>query len=133
MYKDLNFPILIVHRDIKADTVAGERVRKFTQYRRRALEYGCPGKTSRFFRVFLALDTVARERGVGGDDARQSQFDRQVRHCVDVRVGQLAFEQLAVHNLSHVAIGELLRHLLQRCVGIFILYLFHSVVSCSHG
>ncbi|MBB3104530.1 Orn/Lys/Arg decarboxylase N-terminal domain-containing protein [Azomonas macrocytogenes] len=26
-YKDLNFPILIVHRDIKADTVAGERVR----------------------------------------------------------------------------------------------------------
>ncbi|MGH8486947.1 MAG: Orn/Lys/Arg decarboxylase N-terminal domain-containing protein, partial [Pseudomonas sp.] len=27
MYKDLNFPILIVHRDIKADTLAGERVR----------------------------------------------------------------------------------------------------------
>ena len=27
MYKDLKFPILIVHRDIKADTVAGERVR----------------------------------------------------------------------------------------------------------
>jgi arginine decarboxylase len=28
MYKDLKFPILIVHRDIKADTVAGERVRE---------------------------------------------------------------------------------------------------------
>jgi arginine decarboxylase len=27
MYKDLKFPILMVHRDIKADTVAGERVR----------------------------------------------------------------------------------------------------------
>jgi len=27
MYKDLQFPILIVHRDIKADTVAGDRVR----------------------------------------------------------------------------------------------------------
>ena len=27
MYKDLKFPILIVHRDIKADSVAGERVR----------------------------------------------------------------------------------------------------------
>ena len=26
MYKDLKFPVLIVHRDIKADTVAGERV-----------------------------------------------------------------------------------------------------------
>jgi len=28
MYKDLKFPILIVHRDIKADTVAGQRVRE---------------------------------------------------------------------------------------------------------
>lgn len=28
MHKDLKFPILIVHRDIKADTVAGERVRE---------------------------------------------------------------------------------------------------------
>ena len=27
MYKDLKFPILIVHSDIKADTVAGDRVR----------------------------------------------------------------------------------------------------------
>lgn len=27
MYQDLKFPILIVHRDIKADTVAGDRVR----------------------------------------------------------------------------------------------------------
>lgn len=27
MYKDLKFPVLIVHRDIKADTVAGDRVR----------------------------------------------------------------------------------------------------------
>ncbi|UIP87852.1 Orn/Lys/Arg decarboxylase N-terminal domain-containing protein [Pseudomonas phenolilytica] len=27
MYKDLKFPVLIVHRDIKADTVAGERIR----------------------------------------------------------------------------------------------------------
>ena len=27
MYKDLNFPVLIVHRDIKTDSVAGERVR----------------------------------------------------------------------------------------------------------
>ncbi|MGH8374979.1 MAG: Orn/Lys/Arg decarboxylase N-terminal domain-containing protein, partial [Pseudomonas sp.] len=27
MYKDLKFPVLIVHRDIKADSVAGDRVR----------------------------------------------------------------------------------------------------------
>ncbi|MGC1332150.1 Orn/Lys/Arg decarboxylase N-terminal domain-containing protein, partial [Pseudomonas sp.] len=27
MYKDLKFPVLIVHRDVKADTVAGARVR----------------------------------------------------------------------------------------------------------
>lgn len=27
MYKDLKFPVLIVHRDVKADSVAGERVR----------------------------------------------------------------------------------------------------------
>ncbi|KFX69349.1 lysine decarboxylase [Pseudomonas taeanensis MS-3] len=31
MYKDLKFPILIVHRDIKADTVAGDRVRAIAQ------------------------------------------------------------------------------------------------------
>jgi hypothetical protein len=31
MYKDLKFPILIVHRDIKADTVAGDRVRGIAQ------------------------------------------------------------------------------------------------------
>ncbi|MCF7202426.1 arginine/lysine/ornithine decarboxylase [Pseudomonas oligotrophica] len=27
MYKELNFPVLIVHRDVKADTVAGQRIR----------------------------------------------------------------------------------------------------------
>lgn len=31
MYKDLKFPILIVHRDIKADSVAGDRVRGIAQ------------------------------------------------------------------------------------------------------
>ncbi|MEG0858881.1 MAG: arginine/lysine/ornithine decarboxylase [Pseudomonas sp.] len=31
MYKDLKFPVLIVHRDIKADTVAGERVRAIAE------------------------------------------------------------------------------------------------------
>jgi arginine decarboxylase len=31
MYKDLNFPVLIVHRDIKADTVAGDRVRAIAE------------------------------------------------------------------------------------------------------
>ncbi|UVE19488.1 arginine/lysine/ornithine decarboxylase [Pseudomonas sp. LS44] len=31
MYKDLKFPILIVHRDIKADTVAGDRVREIAR------------------------------------------------------------------------------------------------------
>ncbi|RWU18146.1 lysine decarboxylase [Pseudomonas alkylphenolica] len=31
MYKDLKFPVLIVHREIKADTVAGERVRGIAQ------------------------------------------------------------------------------------------------------
>ncbi|MGH8433014.1 MAG: Orn/Lys/Arg decarboxylase N-terminal domain-containing protein [Pseudomonas sp.] len=31
MYKDLKFPVLIVHRDIKADTVAGDRVREIAR------------------------------------------------------------------------------------------------------
>ncbi|ARU88128.1 Orn/Lys/Arg decarboxylase N-terminal domain-containing protein [Pseudomonas sp. M30-35] len=31
MHKDLKFPVLIVHRDIKADTVAGDRVRAIAQ------------------------------------------------------------------------------------------------------
>ncbi|WP_397378180.1 Orn/Lys/Arg decarboxylase N-terminal domain-containing protein [Pseudomonas sp.] len=31
MYKDLKFPVLIVHRDIKADTAAGDRVRAIAQ------------------------------------------------------------------------------------------------------
>lgn len=31
MYKDLKFPVLIVHRDIKADSVAGDRVRAIAQ------------------------------------------------------------------------------------------------------
>ncbi|MGY4493758.1 Orn/Lys/Arg family decarboxylase [Pseudomonas sp. TE3610] len=31
MYKDLKFPVLIVHRDVKADTVAGARVRGIAQ------------------------------------------------------------------------------------------------------
>ena len=31
MYKDLKFPVLIVHRDIKADTGAGDRVRAIAQ------------------------------------------------------------------------------------------------------
>lgn len=31
MYKDLKFPVLIVHRDIKSDTVAGDRVRGIAQ------------------------------------------------------------------------------------------------------
>jgi arginine decarboxylase len=31
MYKDLKFPVLIVHRDIKTDTVAGDRVRAIAQ------------------------------------------------------------------------------------------------------
>lgn len=31
MHKDLKFPVLIVHRDIKADTVAGDRVREIAR------------------------------------------------------------------------------------------------------
>ena len=45
MYKDLKFPILIVHRDIKADTVAGDRVRGIA----RELE-------QESFSVFCAVD-----------------------------------------------------------------------------
>ncbi|MGV8842544.1 MAG: Orn/Lys/Arg decarboxylase N-terminal domain-containing protein [Pseudomonas sp.] len=31
MYKDLKFPVLIIHRDIKADTVAGDRIREIAR------------------------------------------------------------------------------------------------------
>src|SRR5690606_16949116 len=36
MYNELNFPILIVHRDIKAESVAGERVRAIAAELRQA-------------------------------------------------------------------------------------------------
>lgn len=42
MYKDLKFPVLIVHRDIKADTVAGDRVRAIAQSLPRTASAFCP-------------------------------------------------------------------------------------------
>lgn len=42
MYKDLKFPVLIVHRDIKADTVAGDRVRGIARELEPMWEGACP-------------------------------------------------------------------------------------------
>ena len=44
-----------------------------------------------------------------------------------------AVESEVVQPAHQCAEKFMLRHLFQRCVGIFILYLFHSVVSCSRG
>ena len=71
------------------------------------------------------------------EDARAQQSEESLlygRMFVLQSCGKgVAVEPQVVQPAHQCAEKFMLRHLFQRCAGIFILYLFHSVVSCSHG
>lgn len=130
MYKDLNFPILIVHRDIKADTVAGERVRAIAQ------ELGKDGFTilstasSAEGRIVasthhgLACILVAAEGA--GENQRLLQDMVELIRIARVRAPQLPIfalgEQVTIENAPADAMADL-NHLRG------ILYLYEDTVS----
>ena len=130
MYKDLNFPILIVHRDIKADTVAGERVRAIAE------ELGKDGFTilstasSAEGRIVasthhgLACILVAAEGA--GETQRLLQDMVELIRIARVRAPQLPIfalgEQVTIENAPADAMADL-NHLRG------ILYLYEDTVS----
>lgn len=130
MYKDLNFPILIVHRDIKADTVAGERVRAIAE------ELGKDGFTilstasSAEGRIVasthhgLACILVAAEGA--GENQRLLQDMVELIRIARVRAPQLPIfalgEQVTIENAPAEAMADL-NHLRG------ILYLYEDTVS----
>lgn len=130
MYKDLNFPILIVHRDMKADTVAGERVRAIAQ------ELGKDGFTilstasSAEGRIVasthhgLACILVAAEGA--GENQRLLQDMVELIRIARVRAPQLPIfalgEQVTIENAPAEAMADL-NHLRG------ILYLYEDTVS----
>ncbi|WP_374323387.1 Orn/Lys/Arg decarboxylase N-terminal domain-containing protein [Aquipseudomonas alcaligenes] len=130
MYKDLNFPILIVHRDIKADTVAGERVRAIAE------ELGKDGFTilstasSAEGRIVasthhgLACILVAAEGA--GENQRLLQDMVELIRIARVRAPQLPIfalgEQVTIENAPADAMADL-NHLRG------ILYLYEDTVS----
>jgi arginine decarboxylase len=134
MYKDLNFPILIVHRDIKADTVAGERVRAIAE------ELGKDGFTilstasSAEGRIVasthhgLACILVAAEGA--GENQRLLQDMVELIRIARVRAPQLPIfalgEQVTIENAPADAMADL-NHLRG------ILYLYEDTVSFLDG
>lgn len=71
------------------------------------------------------------------EDARAQQSEESLLHgrmFVLQSCGKgFAVESEVVQPAHQCAEKFMLRHLFQCYAGIFILYLFHSVVSCSHG
>jgi len=129
VYKDLNFPILIVHRDIKADSVAGERVRAIA----RELEQGGFGilssATSSEGRIVasthhgLACVLVAAEGA--GENQRLLQDMLELIRIARSRAPQLPIfalgEQVTIENAPAEAMADL-----NQLRGI--LYLFEDTV-----
>ena len=129
MYKDLKFPVLIVHRDIKADSVAGERVRGI------AAELAQDGFTilstasAREGRIVassqhgLACILVAAEGA--GDNPRLLQDVVELIRAARVRAPRLPIfalgEQVTIENAPPEAMAEL-----NQLRGI--LYLFEDTV-----
>ena len=98
MYKDLKFPVLIVHRDIKADTVAGDRVRGIARsWNRRASVFFCGG---------------LRRGAAGGRDPSRSgvHVDRRRRRRENTHLLQNMVELIRLArrapNLPIFALGE---------------------------
>ncbi|VXC04796.1 Biodegradative arginine decarboxylase [Pseudomonas sp. 8AS] len=130
MYKDLKFPVLIVHRDIKADTVAGERVRAIAE------ELGKDGFTilstasSAEGRIVasthhgLACILVAAEGA--GENQHLLQDMVELIRIARVRAPQLPIfamgEQVTIENAPAEAMADL-NHLRG------ILYLYEDTVS----
>lgn len=129
MYKDLNFPILIVHRDIKADTVAGERIRAIA----RELEQGgfgtltsassAEGRIVASTHHGLACILVAAEGA--GENRRLLQDMLELIRIVRFRAPRLPIfaigEQVTIENAPAEAMAEL-----NQLRGI--LYLFEDTV-----
>jgi arginine decarboxylase len=129
MYQDLNFPILIVHRDIKADTVAGDRVRGIA----RELELGgfsilstassAEGRIVASTHHGLACVLVAAEGA--GENQRLLQDVVELIRVARVRAPQLPIfalgERVTIENAPADAMADL-NHLRG------ILYLFEDTV-----
>jgi arginine decarboxylase len=130
MYKDLNFPILIVHRDIKADTVAGERVRAIAEELGKDGFTILPTASSAEGRIVasthhgLACILVAAEGA--GENQRLLQDMVELIRVARVRAPQLPIfalgEQVTIENAPAEAMADL-NHLRG------ILYLYEDTVS----
>lgn len=130
MYKDLNFPILIVHRDIKADTVAGERVRAIAQELSKdgftilSTANSAEGRIVASTHHGLACILVAAEGA--GENQRLLQDMVELIRIARVRAPQLPIfalgEQVTIENAPADAMADL-NHLRG------ILYLYEDTVS----
>jgi len=130
MYKDLKFPILMVHHDIKADSVAGQRVREIAQ----ALEQDgfviLPTASVKEGRIVasthhgLACILVAAEGA--GDNRRLLADVIELIRVARVRAPQLPIfalgEQVTIENAPAEAMADL-----NQLRGI--LYLYEDTVS----
>ncbi|HSX71167.1 MAG TPA: Orn/Lys/Arg decarboxylase N-terminal domain-containing protein [Pseudomonas sp.] len=130
MYKDLNFPILIVHRDIKADTVAGERVRAIAEELSKdgftilSTASSTEGRIVASTHHGLACILVAAEGA--GENQRLLQDMVELIRIARLRAPQLPIfalgEQVTIENAPAEAMADL-NHLRG------ILYLYEDTVS----
>ena len=130
MYKDLKFPVLIVHRDIKADTVAGERVRAIAEelsqdgFTILSTASSAEGRIVASTHHGLACILVAAEGA--GENQRLLQDMVELIRIARVRAPQLPIfalgEQVTIENASAEAMADL-NHLRG------ILYLYEDTVS----
>ena len=130
MYKDLKFPVLIVHRDIKADTVAGDRVRAIAQELTQDGFSILPTASAAEGRIVasthhgLACILVAAEGA--GENSRLLQDMVELIRVARVRAPQLPIfalgEQVTIENAPAEAMADL-NHLRG------ILYLSEDTVS----
>ncbi|WP_068826095.1 Orn/Lys/Arg decarboxylase N-terminal domain-containing protein [Pseudomonas sp. BMS12] len=130
MYKDLNFPILIVHRDIKADTVAGERVRSIAEelgkdgFTILSTANSVEGRIVASTHHGLACILVAAEGA--GENQRLLQDMVELIRVARMRAPQLPIfalgEQVTIENAPAEAMADL-NHLRG------ILYLYEDTVS----
>lgn len=130
MYKDLKFPVLIVHRDIKADTVAGDRVRAIAQELTQDGFSILPTASAAEGRIVasthhgLACILVAAEGA--GENSRLLQDMVELIRVARVRAPQLPIfalgEQVTIENAPAEAMADL-NHLRG------ILYLYEDTVS----
>ncbi|MDH1558063.1 Orn/Lys/Arg decarboxylase N-terminal domain-containing protein [Ectopseudomonas chengduensis] len=130
MYKDLKFPVLIVHRDIKADTVAGDRVRAIAQELTQDGFSILPTASAAEGRIVasthhgLACILVAAEGA--GENSRLLQDMVELIRVARVRAPQLPIfalgEQVTIENAPAEAMADL-NHLRG------ILYLYEDTVA----